>query len=369
VADVALTVIGGGVVGLAIADACATRHAPLVLCERNPRYGHETSSRNSEVIHAGIYYPPGSLKARLCVEGRELLYSLSRRHGIPFRNTGKIITATDEREAGVLEQIHRQGTENGAPLELLTAAQVKSLEPHIVTCGGILSPSTGIISAHALMDHFAAGARAQGATIQTRCTVVGVARDGNHYAVSVEEGGTISTFSSERVVNAAGLEADTIAALAGIDVDAAGYRLHYSKGSYFSVPAVYGRLVSRLVYPVPGTESLGVHVVLDLAGRMRFGPDVEPLLTREVDLRVDETKRSAFGPAVRKILPGIRDEDLTPDICGIRPRLRREGDAFRDFVIREESDRGLPGFIDLIGIESPGLTASAAIAREVFSLL
>jgi L-2-hydroxyglutarate oxidase LhgO len=187
--------------------------------------------------------------------------------------------------------------------------------------------------------------------------------------VSVEEGGTVATFSSERVVNAAGLEADTIAAMAGIDVDAAGYRLHYSKGSYFSVPAAYSRLVSRLVYPVPGRESLGVHVVLDLGGRLRFGPDVEPLRGREVDFRVDETKRHAFGLAARKILPGIRDEDLTPDICGIRPRLRREGDTFRDFVIREESARGLPGFIDLIGIESPGLTASPAIAREVFSLL
>lgn len=368
-ADAALTVIGGGVVGLAVAAACARRHAPLILCERNAGYGRETSSRNSEVIHAGMYYPPGSLKARLCVEGKEILYSLCRRYDIPFRNTGKIITATTSEEEERLESIYVRGMENGVPLERLTAARVRELEPHIVSAGGILSPSTGIISAHGLMDYFAARVREEGGTIQPRCRVVGITRAGGEYQITIAEGETISSFRSERVVNAAGLEADTVAGLTGIDVEAAGYRLHYSKGSYFSVPAAYGRLVSRLVYPVPGTESLGIHVVLDLAGRLRFGPDVEPIAGREIDFRVDESRRVAFGPAVRKILPAVRDEDLTPDICGIRPRLHRPGEPPRDFIIREESDRGLPGFINLIGIESPGLTASPAIARTVAAIL
>lgn len=368
-ADTPLTVIGGGVIGLAIAAECARRFSPLIVLERNERIGQETSSRNSEVIHAGIYYPEGSLKARLCVEGRELLYELCGKHGIPHNRLGKIITAATPAEAATLEGLLRRGSANGVELEILTAPRVRELEPHIVSCGAILSPSTGIISAHGLMDFFAARAREGGATIQTRCAVTGIQRAQGCYAVTIAEGGATSTFTSERVVNAAGLEADTVAGMAGIDLDAAGYRLTYSKGCYFSLPSSYRALVRRLVYPVPDADSLGVHVVLDLGGRLKFGPDVEYLPDRRIDFRVDEAKREAFGEAVRRILPAVRTEDLTPDICGIRPRLQKQGDPFRDFVIREENGRGLPGFVNLIGMESPGLTASPAIARYVASLL
>jgi L-2-hydroxyglutarate oxidase LhgO len=368
-ADAALTVIGGGVVGLAIAAEAAQKHAPLYLIERNEKYGQETSSRNSEVIHAGIYYAAGSFKAKLCVEGRDMLYALCEKNGIPHRRITKIITATNPAEAGDLEGIYRQGTANGAPLEMITGEQVRALEPRVVSVAGIFSPSTGIVSAHGLMDYFAHVARERGAALQTRCSVVGVARRNGDYEITVDEGGQRSTFTSERVVNAAGLDADTIAALAGIDIDAAGYRLSYARGCYFSVPPSLSRCVSRLVYPVPTKHSLGVHAVLDLGGRLKFGPDVEYLENRVLDYRVREERRHAFAESVRRILPFIRDEDLSPDMCGIRPKLQKPNEPARDYVIRDEADRGLPGFINLIGIESPGLTASPAIARYVAGLL
>ncbi len=368
-ADAACTVIGGGVVGLAIAAELSARYSPLILTERNQKYGQETSSRNSEVIHAGIYYPPGSLKAGLCVEGREILYSLCARHEIPYRKITKVITATTASELNDLEEIYARGRENGAPLEMLTRDQVQSLEPQIVSVGGVFSPTTGIISAHGLMDYFAGAARQAGATIQTRCTVVGISRRTADYEILIDEGGTRSTFTSERVINAAGLEADTIAAYAGIDVDGEGYRLVYSKGCYFALPPRMSGSVTRLVYPVPTKHSLGVHAVVDLGGRLKFGPDATYLSSRSLDYRVPEEKRHQFAESVRRILPFIQDDDLTPDMCGIRPKLQREGEPPRDFIIREESEKGLPGFVNLIGIESPGLTASPAIARLVARLI
>jgi L-2-hydroxyglutarate oxidase LhgO len=368
-ADVAATIIGGGVVGLAIAAELAPRFSPLVLLEQNPKYGQETSSRNSEVIHAGIYYPAGSLKALLCVEGRELLYRLCEAENLPYRQITKIITSVRPEEDEEIEGIFRRGMDNGAPLELLSAARVHALEPNIVTHGGVYSPRTGIISAHGLMDYLAHAAMRLGATLQMNCRVTGIARHAGAYEVEIAEGNEHSTFTSEVLINAAGLGADSIAALAGIDVDAAGYRLTYSKGCYFALPPSYRNIVSRLVYPVPTADSLGVHVVLDLGGRLKFGPDVEYLNSRTVDYHVNEAKRTAFAASARRILPTLKDEDFTPDICGIRPRLQKAGDTFKDFVIREESPRGLPGFVNLIGIESPGLTASPAIARYVARLL
>jgi L-2-hydroxyglutarate oxidase LhgO len=368
-ADAALTVIGGGVVGLAIAAQLSRHHAPLYLLERNPKYGQETSSRNSEVIHAGIYYPNGSLKARLCVEGNRLLYDICGRHNILHRRITKIITATRHEEEAELERLRALGRENGVTLRMMTAEEVLSLEPRIVTVGGLFSPDTGIISAHGLMDYFYRTAKEHGAEVQTHCRVVALERRSGDYLVTVNEGEGRTTFTSERVINAAGLESDTIASLAGIDVDRAGYRLHYSRGCYFALSPSLSGCVRRLVYPVPTSETLGVHAVVDLGRRLKFGPDIEYQETRELDYRVDEKKRAAFGASVRRILPHVKDEDLTPDMCGIRPKLQGPGEPARDFVIREENDRGLPGFINLVGIDSPGLTASPAIAKFVEAML
>ncbi len=367
--DVGLTVIGAGVVGLAVAARLAPRFPGLFVVERRERHGQETSSRNSEVIHAGMYYATGSLKARLCVEGNRRLYELCAAHALPHRRFGKLIVAADEGERGELEALHARGQANGAPLQLLSGAQARALEPHVPAVAALLSPTTGVIAAHALMDFFLQQALAQGAVLLPRSELVAVERRPDGYALTLRTPDGLETLVSERVVNAAGLECDSVAALAGIDVDAAGYRLHWCKGHYFSVPARRAALVSHLVYPVPGAHSLGTHAVLDLAGRLRFGPDVEFLGERRLDYRVDETRRASFGAAVRRLLPMIADEELTPDMSGIRPKLQAPGGPARDFVIAEESARGLPGFVNLIGIESPGLTAAPAVAREVDALL
>jgi L-2-hydroxyglutarate oxidase LhgO len=368
-ADFEIAVVGAGVVGLAIAARLSERHKRLVVLEKNEKYGMETSSRNSEVIHAGIYYTPGSLKARLCVEGRDELYRICRAHNVGYRQTGKIITATSDREMEVLEEAFSYGTANGVPLELLNKEQTLRLEPHIRTVGSILSPMTGIVSAHELMDHYHHAATNRGATVQLRCEVVGIEKRGSEYSIGLLEGGGRSSVTCERVINSAGLYSDRIAQMAGIDIDDAGYRMVFAKGSYFSVPSSKARLVSRLIYPVPNKETLGVHVVLDLVGRVRFGPDTEYLDELKTDYSVAESKRAVFAESVRHILPAIADEDLTPDISGIRPKLQRKGEPEKDWIIVHEKERGLEGFYNLIGMESPALTASAAIARYVDHLL
>ena len=251
----------------------------------------------------------------------------------------------------------------------LSGEEARALEPRVPSVGALLSPNTGIVSAHALMDCLLHLAREAGALLQPRAEVIGLARHGAEWRLTVREGEEEGVLSAERVVNAAGLEADTIAALAGIELDAAGYRQYYWKGSYFSVRPAKAGVVSRLVYPVPGHVSLGVHAVIGLEGRLRFGPDADYLADRALDYSVAESKRAAFAAAVRRLVPEIRDEDLEPDMAGIRPKLQGPGQGVRDFVIAEESSRGLPGLVNLIGIDSPGLTASTAIADEVARLL
>lgn len=368
-ADVPLTVVGAGVVGLAVAARLAPRVPDLVVLERRERHGQETSSRNSEVVHAGMYYPPGSLKARLCVRGNALLYELCERVDVPHRRLGKLIVATSPDELPALERILENGRRNGVELRMLAQSEARALEPNVPALAALHSPNTGIVSAHGLMDALLQEARAHGALLRSGAELVGIERLHGDYRLSVRHGASTETFSSERVVNAAGLESDSVAALAGIDVDAAGYRLHWCKGSYFAVGAARAGLLRHLVYPVPGRVSLGVHAVVDLEGRLRFGPDVEFLRERRLDYSVAEERRAAFGAAVRRLVPVIRDEELTPDISGIRPKLQGPGEPVRDFVIREEAERGLPGLVSLVGIESPGLTAALAIAEQVEELI
>jgi L-2-hydroxyglutarate oxidase LhgO len=368
-ADTPLTVVGAGVVGLAVAARLAARFPETIVLERRERHGTETSSRNSEVIHAGMYYPTGTLKARLCVRGNPLLYELCQRLEVPHRRTTKLIVATVPGETAELERLLALGRANGVPLELVTQARCRELEPAVPAVAGLFSPTTGILSAHGLMDSYLQEARRHGALLQAQAELVGLERRDRDYRLTVRTPEGVESFTSERVVNAAGLESDTVAALAGIDVEAAGYRLHWWKGSYFALAGPKSRLVSRLVYPVPTHVSLGVHAVLGLDGRLRFGPDAEHLPGRTPDYVVSEAKRPAFAEAVRRLLPAVEDSELTPDIAGIRPKLQGPGDGFRDFVIAEETARGLPGLVDLVGIDSPGLTSAAAIAEEVDRLL
>ncbi|MGA7160253.1 MAG: NAD(P)/FAD-dependent oxidoreductase [Bacteroidota bacterium] len=367
--DFEIAIIGAGVVGLAIAARVSERHPNIVVLEKYENYGMGTSSRNSEVIHAGIYYEPGSLKARLCVEGREELYPLCKNNDIPHVQIAKLISAGTPEELPKLEEIIKNGARNGAELIMLDARETQKLEPHIRTCGSIFSPRTGIISAHALMDYFFKSAVSRGATVQRNCEVVEINPTAIGYALTINESGAMSRFTAEKVINAAGLFSDRVAEMAGIDIDKAHYRLHYCKGSYFSVSSSKAKLISRLVYPVPTKDSLGVHALLDLGGRLKFGPDVEYLSHNVLDYSVSAEKQPLFLQSIQKILPTVRYEDIGPDMCGIRPKLQLENGLSHDFVIVHEKGRGLEGFVNLIGIDSPGLTASPAIARYVEELL
>ena len=368
-ADFEIAVIGAGVVGLAIAARLSEKHPRLVVLEKNEKYGMETSSRNSEVIHAGIYYKPGSLKAILCVEGRDELYVLCKEHDIIYKPLTKLITATIPAELEKLESIQKNAAENGVELQLLDKAATLRLEPNIKTVGALFSPLTGIISVHDLMDFFFQTILSHRGLVQHRCQVMSIQQNNGEYEMTIDDVGTQSSVSSEIVINAAGLSSDLIAQMVRIDIDKEDLRLNFVKGSYFAVTPSKANLVSRLVYPVPVNEGLGVHALMDWGGRLKFGPDVEYLEGRSLDYNVAEEKQHAFAESIRRILPAINDEDITPDMSGIRPKLQRKGQPPRDFVIVHEKDRGLSGFVNLIGIESPGLTSSPAIARYVESVL
>jgi L-2-hydroxyglutarate oxidase LhgO len=368
VPDTGVTVVGAGVVGLAVAARLAPHCPDLVLLESAERHGTGQSSRNSEVVHAGMYYPTGSLKARLCVAGNARLYEFCARHRVAHRRIGKLIVADQDAQREALAALLARGRANGVDLRPLSGAEARALEPNVPSVEALFSPNTGIVSAHELMDALLSDARAAGAVTQFRVELQELARTGDGWRVAYRRGAQAESFTSEVVVNAAGLGSDQVAALAGIDVEAAGYRLHPCKGDYFSVAPARSGLVSHLVYPLPDHVSLGVHAVIGLDGRLRFGPDAV-YVGRDQGYVVDEAKRPAFGRAVRRLVPAIRDQDLAPDLSGIRAKLQGPGDGFRDFVIADEAARGLPGLVDLIGIDSPGLTSSLAIAGEVARLL
>ncbi len=365
-----ITIIGAGVIGLAIAQHLAGEARQVYVLEKNDSFGLETSSRNSETIHAGIYYPEDSLKARTCIEGNALLYEICERHGVPYRKTGKLIVATKDDELERLEALFEQGKRNGAPdLAMLSRREIAELEPDVTGIAALHAPSSGVVDSRALMKFFLNSAQEKGAGVAYRSRVVGIEKLSSGYRVAVQDDSGVSTFETDVVVNCAGLHSDEIARLAGINIDSAGYRLRYCKGEYFSVARPAGRLVQRLIYPVPqlSTGGVGIHTVFDVEGRMRLGPSAR--YVDEIEYSVDGSQQRAFFEAVRPFLPFIEYEDLAPEMAGVRPKLGGPGEGFTDFVIREESDRGLPGLINLIGIESPGLTAAPAIARYVAGLV
>jgi L-2-hydroxyglutarate oxidase LhgO len=366
-----ITIIGAGVIGLAIAAQVAGQHKEVYVLEKNERFGQETSSRHSGIIHSGIYYPYDSLKAKLCVEGNRLLYELCRKHGIGYQKLGKLIVATDDGEIMQLEELRERGQGNGAEgLKIISRRELKNLEPNVEGVAALFSPSTGIIDSHALMEHFAARARDNSAEIACSKRVVDIERVSDGYRVTVaEDEKDRFSFTTCILINCAGLYCDKIAELVGIDTGSAGYRLHYCKGEYFTVGNSKSKLVRRLIYPVPEVKGtgLGIHVTLDLEGRMRLGPNTQ--YVDSIDYSVDSRHKDSFYKSAKKILPFIELEDLEPEMAGIRPKLQGPRDDVRDFVIGDEVDKGLPGFIDLIGIESPGLTASPAIARYVAQLV
>jgi len=364
-----VVIIGAGVVGLALAERLSRTGKNVVVVERCDSFGRETSSRNSEVIHAGFYYPPGSLKARLCTEGNRLLYDFCREHSIPHRRLGKLLVALSPEEENALCALFVQGGENGVEgLVLLDKRGIAGLEPSLPGCAGMYSPSTGILDTHAFMKRLEQIASAQGVIFAYNCEATGVNRtDGGYEVVVADTDGTTLTLSCGIVINAAGLGSDRIAEKAGIDPDLAGYRIRFCKGEYFEVAPRHRGKLTHLVYPAPSTISLGIHCVIGLDGNLKLGPNA--FFVDSINYSVDASHSGEFFRAGRTLFPFIEEHDLSPGMAGIRPKLQRNGESFRDFVIRDERDRGLPGFINLVGIESPGLTASLAIARYVENLL
>jgi L-2-hydroxyglutarate oxidase LhgO len=363
--EVECVVVGAGVVGLATARALALAGHEVLVLERAYTIGFETSSRNSEVIHGGLYYPAGSLKARCCVAGRQRLYAYCRDRGVPNAQIGKLIVAAEESEIAGVERIAVAARANGVDdLQWLSATQAQRLEPEVRCVAALLSPSTGIIDSHALMLAFEGEAEAAGAMVVLRAPVLRgrVHHDGFHLSIG---GAEPSEVRCRVLVNAAGLYAPALAhAILGIPRETIPPAF-FCRGVYFTV---VGRApFRRLVYPVPPPGGLGVHITLDLAGQARFGPDVEWI--SEVDYAVDPARGEAFYAAIRAYWPGLRDGALQPGYAGVRPKISGPSEPAADFIVQGPEVHGIPRLVNLYGIESPGLTASLPLADEVVERL
>ena len=357
-------VIGGGVVGLAVARALALAGREVMVLEAEGAIGTGTSSRNSEVIHAGIYYPQGSLKATLCVEGKQLLYAYAEARGVPHRRCGKLIVATSAEQVAQLEAIRLKAAANGVDdLETISAAQAVALEPQLRCMAALVSPSTGIVDSHALMLSLLGDLENAGGMLALKSAV---------RRADLEEGGIVLTAQDgtrlrcRSVVNAAGLGAPDLARHFGGLATETVPTAHFAKGNYFTLSgrAPFG----RLVYPVPEPGGLGVHLTIDLGGQAKFGPDVQWVSSPD-DLVVDPARGDAFYAEVRKYWPALPDGALIPGYAGMRPKISGPGDPAADFRIDGPRAHGVRGLVNLFGIESPGLTSSLAIGRHVADLL
>ncbi|MGO4524861.1 NAD(P)/FAD-dependent oxidoreductase [Microvirga sp. 2MCAF35] len=354
-------VIGAGVVGLAVARVLGLSGHSVIVVEATGGIGNGVSSRNSEVIHAGMYYPSGSLRARHCVEGRRMLYAFCESHGVPHAKCGKLIVATNDLEQAKIEGIYEQGLTNGVEgLAYLTGEEARALEPNLACTGAVLSQETGIVDSHALMLALQGDLENAGGVIAFHAPVERIARNGAGWEVHVG-GSEPMDLTVDAVINAAGLGAQALARATEGYPEEHVPPLVLAKGNYFGClgkPAF-----SRLIYPAPVDGGLGTHVTLDLAGRMRFGPDVE-WIDREA-YEVDPRRSESFYASIRRYWPGLPDGSLVPDYSGIRPKLTGAGEKAADFMIDGPAEHGLPGLVNLFGIESPGLTSCLSIAEDV----
>ncbi len=362
--DFDIVVVGAGVVGLSAAMAAANAGRSVLILERNAHFGQETSARNSEVIHAGIYYAPGSLKARMCIEGRQRLYEFADANNVPFRRCGKLIVANRDTQLAELEAIERRARECGlTDLTLLDGKEIRIKEPALHAAAGLYSPSTGIIDSHAYMTALLGLAENSGAQLVTRCEVSTIRREGQLWRVSTGNSPDESVLA-RAVINCAGLMASHVAATIEGLPPAYVPQTRYAKGCYFS----YGGEVpfSHLIYPLPEPGGLGTHLTLDLAGRARFGPDVTWVDT--LDYGVDLTARDRFASIAESFWPDLDRDRLSPDYAGIRPKLSGPGDPAADFLISGPGDHGLAGIVNMFGIESPGLTASLPLGAHAAAM-
>jgi len=364
--DVETIVVGAGVVGLAIARALADAGHEVMVLEQHELIGSETSSRNSEVIHAGIYYPPGSLRAVLCVRGKELLYRFCVENSVAHARCGKLIVATHESQLSKLAAIRETAAKNGVTdLEPIGANAARALEPELACVGALVSPSTGIVDSHGLMLALEGHIEARGGSVVLRCPVERIERTGDGHFRLATSGDAPGAIACRNLVISAGLHASKLAMTLGY---AGGYRppeTYYAKGQYY---ALSGRSpFQRHIYPVPDGAWLGLHATVDIGGRCKFGPDIE--WTLGIDYSFQPEKLEKFLDAIRSYYPGLDASRLHADYTGVRPKLYREGEPVPDFAIHGPERHGLPGLIALYGIESPGLTAALAIGDMVVGLL
>ena len=370
--EIDAVVVGAGVVGLAVARALGQAGLEALVLEAESRIGTGISARNSEVIHAGLYYPAGSLKARLCVAGKAQLYAFCEARGVPHRRTGKLIVAQDARQSAALDGIATAALAAGVTdLRRLSSAEARTLEPELHCAEALLSPSSGIVDAQALMIALLADAEAAGATLVTGARVARMSRSGLAWRVRLAGAGDSRNddvgpgVAARWVVNAAGLGATALAATIEGLPPAHVPPSYLARGHYFGYS---GRVPFRhLVYPVPEPGGLGTHLTLDLAGRARFGPDVQWI--DRIDYGIDPARHAAFADAARRIWPGFDPSRLAPAYCGIRPKIVGPGEPAADFRISCPHEHGMTGLVNLFGIESPGLTASMALADEVVGRL
>lgn len=368
--EVETVVIGAGVVGLAIAAELANLGHDVLVLERHYTFGTETSSRNSEVIHAGLYYPEGSLRAKLCVEGRKRLYAFAEDHRVPFNRCGKLLIATDEAEIDQLAVIEGKATRNGVgDLTRLTAAEANRLEPEIRCAAATLSPSTGIIDSHLFMAALETCLLDAGGQIAFNSEVVGIMPIAKgEFQLSIVSAGEAADLSCARVINAAGLSASRVGRmLRPANPEYVVPNLYPAKGHYFALSA--RAPFKHLVYPTPTPDALGIHLTLDISGGARFGPDIcwqEDIDYAFVDV---DARREIFAKEIKRYWPALPEDSLVPAYTGIRPKIYAQAMPPADFAIHGEKQHGVPGFVALYGIESPGLTSSLAIGAYVADMM
>ena len=359
-----ILIIGAGVVGLAVAEKLSQKYDSVVLVDKEGAFGQHASSRNSEVIHSGIYYNNNSLKADLCVEGNELIYSFFNRENIEYNNCGKFVIATNRDEIELIESLYENGKRNNVPdLSIVTREQILKEVPDIKALMGLFVPTTGIMDSHSFMKRLEYKAENNGCLVSYNTELTSIEKSSSGYIAGFSDGYEIE---ASVVINSAGLFSDRISELAGIDPDKEGYRIHFCKGVYYRTSRY--RNFRRIVYPVPAPEvnHLGIHIRIHLDGSTAFGPN--SFYVDEIDYSFDSSFKDEFHKSIKNYID-IDPDDLKEDDCGIRPKLQMRGESFKDFIIRNESDRGLDNFINLVGIESPGLTSSLAIAEYVAKLI
>ncbi len=368
-ADVETIVVGAGVVGLAIARELALKGQEVLVLERHGRIGSETSSRNSEVIHAGLYYPPGSLRAKLCVPGKALLYRFCAENGVPHVRCGKLLVATQAEELPKLEAIAAVAKANGVDdLQFLSAAEVHNLEPEVTCVAAYFSPSTGVLDSHSLMLALEGHLTGAGGSIVLNTTVSGLAHDGGVFRIETQSADETTTLTASNLVLAGGLGGTALGRILTYPGSYRAPETYPARGHYYSLSR--RAPFTHLVYPMPQGAWLGVHLTLDTAGRAKFGPDIE--WTDTASYAFDDQggeRRARFEREIRRYWPGLPDGALQPDYVGVRPKLYREGEPVADFSIDGPERHGIARLVALYGIESPGLTSSLAIAQEVSKLL